>query len=111
MRRTDAASATGDTVRRAARWHAPHPSDEALRDLAELLLGAAGEEALLARLVHELGAWCRYATATTAAGNMVGDHSYRALRGGGRLPPLVGKALGFHRLWSHREPWAWLACR
>jgi hypothetical protein len=98
-------------VRRAAGWHAPRPSDEGLRDLADLLLRAARDEALLARVVHELGAWSRFATPATATCNMVRDHNDRAARGGRRLPPLVGKALGFQRGWSQRPPWAWLACR
>jgi hypothetical protein len=111
MRRIDTAAGTGDMVRRAARWHAPRPSDEGLRELAELLLRAARDEALLARVVHELGAWSRFATAATATNNMVRGHNDRAAGGGRRLPPLAGKALDFQRCWSHRAPWAWLACR
>lgn len=38
MRRTETAVRTGDMVRRAAGWHAPRPSDEDLRDLAELVV-------------------------------------------------------------------------
>ena len=111
MRRTDSALRAGDMVRRAARWHAPRPSDEGLRELAELLLRAARDDALLGRVVHELGAWSRYVTPATATHNMVRDHNDRAARGGRRLPPLAGKALGFQRCWSHRASWAWLACR
>ncbi len=111
MRRTETSSRAGDVVRRAARWHAPRPSDEGLRDLAELLLRAAHDAALLARIVHELGAWSRFATPATATSNMVRDHDRRAARGGGPPPPLAGKALGFRRGWSERAQWAWLACR
>ncbi len=111
MRRTDTAPRTRDMVRRAARWHALRPSDEDLRDLAELLVRASRDEALLARVVHELGAWSRFATATTAMHNMVHDHNHRAAHGGRRLPSLEGKALGFQRGWSNRAAWAWLACR
>jgi hypothetical protein len=111
MRRTETSPRAGDMVRRAAGWHAPRPSDEDLRDLAELIIRAAHNEALLGRVVHELGAWSRFATVATAANNMVRDHNHRAARGGRRLPPLAGKALGFQRGWSHRAPWAWLAYR
>jgi hypothetical protein len=110
MRRSDAVSATGDMLRRAAGWHAPRPADEDLRDLAELLLRAR-DEALIAHLAHQLAAWCRFATSATAAGNMVHDYQARAARGDYRLRVLPAKALGFHRCWSRREPWAWLACR
>jgi hypothetical protein len=111
MRRTDAAPGEGDMARRAARWHAPRPSDEGLRELAELMVRAARDEALLARVVHQLAAWCRHATPATATHNMVRDHEARMARGDHRLRPLAGKALDFHRGWSHRAPWAWLACR
>lgn len=111
MRRTETALRRGDMVRRAAGWHAPRPSDEDLRDLAELVIRAARDEAVLARIVHELGAWLRFATPATAADNMIRDHDERAARGGGSLPPLGPKALGFRRGWSHRAQWAWLACR
>jgi hypothetical protein len=110
MRRTDESSAAGDMLRRAARWHAPRPTDEDLRDLAELL-HRARDEALIARVAHQLGAWCRFATSATAVRNMVHDFQARAARGDYRLHPLPAKALGFHRCWSRREPWAWLACR
>ena len=111
MRRTETSPRAGDVVRRAARWHAPRPSDEGLRDLAELLLSVTRDEALLARVVHELGVWSRFATPATATHNMVRDHNHRAARGGGPPPPLAGKSLGFQRGWSDRAPWAWLACR
>ena len=100
-----------DMVRRAASWHAPRPSAEGFRDLAELLLRAARDEALLARVVHQLGLWSRYATPATATQNMVRDHNARVARGGPALPPLAGKALRFQHCSSHRELWAWLACR
>ena len=101
----------GGMVRRAARWHAPRPSDEGLRDLADLLLRAARDEALLTRVVYELSAWSRFATPATATHNMVRDHNDRAARGGRPLPPLRGKAANFRRCCSSRETWAWLACR
>ena len=104
MRRTD-------LVRRAARWHALRPSVEGLHDLAELLLRADRAGALLGRVVHQLGAWSRYATPATATVNMVRDHNDRVARGSSSLPALRDKALGFQRCWSNRRSWAWLACR
>ena len=111
MRRSETAPRTGDMVRRAARWHAPRPSDEGLRDLAELLVRAARDEALLVRVVHELGAWSRFVAPTTAVQNMVRDHNHSVAHGGPGLPRLTGKPLGFRRTWSSRASWAWLACR
>ena len=111
MRRSETAPRTGDMVRRAARWHAPRPSDEGLRDLAELLVRAARDEALLVRVVHELGAWSRFVAPTTAVQNMVRDNNHRAAHRGPDLPRRTGNKLGFRRTWSSRASWAWLACR
>ena len=110
MRRTDAAGALRDSVRRAAAWHAPRPADESLRDLADLLLNAIADD-LLPRVVHRLGAWSRYATPATAANNLIADQVERGVRGGRALPPVGSKALAFQRSWSSRASWAWLACR
>ena len=111
MRRTDAEPDAGDMVRRAARWHAPLTSDEGLCDLADLMVRAAHDEALLAGVVHQLAAWCRHSTPATATQNMVRDHQARMARGDHRLRPILGKALDFQRVWSDRVLWAWLACR
>jgi hypothetical protein len=54
---------------------------------------------------------CRHVAAETATANVIADHNRRAVRGARPLPPLAGKALAFHRCFTDRPAWAWLACR
>jgi hypothetical protein len=98
-------------VRRAAAWRALRPSGESLGQLADLILGVTCDDAELARVVHELAMWSRFAEAETATANMIADHNRRAARGIRRLPPLTGKQLGFYRCFRDRAGWALLACR
>lgn len=109
MRRTETAAGTRAMIRRAAAWHAPRPSDEGLRELAELLRDTATDK-VLPRAIRELAAGARFVTAETATNNMIGGLTKTAV-GAKRSPRLGLKALAFQRCWSDRASWEWLACR
>jgi hypothetical protein len=98
-------------VRRAAGWRALRPSAEGLSELADLVLAVTRDDAELARVVHELAMWSRFAEVETATANMIADHTRRNASGIRCLPPLTGKKLGFHRCFRERAGWALLACR
>ena len=99
-------------ARQAAAWNVLRPCGEDLRDLADYVLEVTpGSDAALARVVHELAVSSRHASMATALNEMIRGHIRRALCGAPGLQPLGGKTLAFHRCFSERAAWQWLACR